>query len=97
MSTPPVLEAALSKLVRARLVILGAGVTIEPGVELCHATRAGERRPVVIGDGCWIRSGTVIYSGVRLGDRTQTGHHVMVRETPLTCWWRITSSLVPAS
>ncbi len=70
----------LDQLVAAGLLIVGAGTLIEAGVEICHPTRAGERRLVAIGAGCHIRSGTVVYSGVVLGDRVQTGHHVMIRE-----------------
>jgi UDP-2-acetamido-3-amino-2,3-dideoxy-glucuronate N-acetyltransferase len=68
------------ELQRLGLLILGEGVIIEPNVDLCHPTRSGERKPVKIGAGCHIRSGTVIYSGVELGDSCQTGHKVMVRE-----------------
>jgi acetyltransferase-like isoleucine patch superfamily enzyme len=70
----------VERLVELGLLVLGDGVTLEPGVELCHPTRSGERRPVRLGDGCWIRSGTVLYSGVQMGAHCQTGHHVMVRE-----------------
>lgn len=62
------------------LIRVGTAVTIEAGVELCHPLRDGTRRPVAIGDGCHIRSGTVIYSGVSLGAHCQTGHHVTIRE-----------------
>ena len=67
-------------LIDVGLLTIGAGVIIEPGVDLCHALRDGSRRPVAIGDGCHIRSGTVLYSGVTLGDECQTGHHVTIRE-----------------
>ena len=33
-----------------------------------------------IGDRCVLRSGTVIYEDVVIGDRVQTGHHAVVRE-----------------
>lgn len=71
---------APDELVAAGLLIVGAGTLIEPGVEICHPTRSGERRPVTIGTGCHLRSGTIVYSGVVLGNRVQTGHHVMIRE-----------------
>lgn len=70
----------LEELQRDGLLILGEGVIVEPGVDLCHPTRSGERRPVRIGEGTHLRSGTVIYSGVEIGAHCQTGHHVMVRE-----------------
>jgi len=59
---------------------VGPNTTIEPNVEICHPTRSGETHPVILGGGCHIRSGSVIYSGVRFGDNCQTGHHVVVRE-----------------
>lgn len=34
----------------------------------------------VIGDGCYLRSGTVIYAGSRIGERLETGHNVVIRE-----------------
>ena len=34
----------------------------------------------VIGRGCVLRSFTIVYEAVRLGDRVETGHHVLVRE-----------------
>jgi acetyltransferase-like isoleucine patch superfamily enzyme len=41
-------------------------------------------RPVAsdleLGPGATLRSGTVIYSGSRIGARLQTGHHVVIRE-----------------
>ncbi len=35
---------------------------------------------LAIGDGCVIRSHTVIYAGNVIGARLQTGHHVVIRE-----------------
>jgi len=70
----------LDRCVAAGWLALGADAMVEAGVDVCHPTRSGERRPVVIGPGCLVRSGTVLYSGVRLGAGTQTGHHVVVRE-----------------
>ena len=72
--------ATIEELQADGLLELGEGVVIEENVELCHPTRAGERRPVRIGAGCRLRSWTVLYSGVELGAYCQTGHHVMVRE-----------------
>jgi acetyltransferase-like isoleucine patch superfamily enzyme len=70
----------LARCVAAGWLVLAPDAVVEAGVEVCHPTRSGERRPVVIGPGCLVRSGTVLYSGVRLGAGTQTGHHVVVRE-----------------
>jgi acetyltransferase-like isoleucine patch superfamily enzyme len=57
-------------------VRLGAGSTVE---ELCLIGRHGSGE-TVIGAGATIRSHTVIYAGNRIGDRFQTGHHVLLRE-----------------
>jgi acetyltransferase-like isoleucine patch superfamily enzyme len=35
---------------------------------------------LILGAGAHLRSGTVIYGGSRIGDRFETGHHVVVRE-----------------
>jgi acetyltransferase-like isoleucine patch superfamily enzyme len=73
-------ERDLERCVAAGWLSLATDAVVEAGVHVCHPTRSGERRPVVIGPGCLVRSGTVLYSGVRLGAGTQTGHHVVVRE-----------------
>ena len=62
------------------LVQIGEGTVIEDNVEVCHPTRSGETQMVVLGQNCRIRSGSILYSGVRFGDHCQTGHHVVVRE-----------------
>jgi UDP-2-acetamido-3-amino-2,3-dideoxy-glucuronate N-acetyltransferase len=59
---------------------VGRNTTIEENVEICHPTRSGETKTVVIGDNCHIRSGSIIYSGVTFGNNSQTGHQVVVRE-----------------
>lgn len=41
---------------------------------------AGE---VIIGDNALLRSGTVIYEGVKIGDYFKTGHHAVIRENNL--------------
>lgn len=61
---------------------VGRGCRIAPDVVLGEpATRrfAG-RRTLVLGDGAVLRSGSVLYAGTRIGDRLQTGHHVVIRE-----------------
>ncbi len=42
--------------------------------------RSIKEKSVVIGRGTHLRSGTVIYQAVRIGDHFQTGHHVVIRE-----------------
>ncbi|HEY9724191.1 MAG TPA: DapH/DapD/GlmU-related protein [Oscillatoriaceae cyanobacterium] len=63
-------------------VSIGPGTVIEPGCVIGHPPRgrADGELETIIGAGCTIRSGTVIYAGARLGDRVQTGHHALIRE-----------------
>lgn len=37
----------------------------------------------IIGEGCVIRGGTTIYEDVKIGNRVQTGHNVLIREKTL--------------
>ncbi len=37
-------------------------------------------RPVRLGDQARVRTGTIIYADVQIGDDFQTGHHVLIRE-----------------
>lgn len=37
-------------------------------------------QPARLGEKCSIRTGTIIYADVQVGDYFQTGHHVMIRE-----------------
>lgn len=57
-------------------VRLGSGSVVE---ELCIIGRHGTG-DTVIGAGATVRSHTVIYAGNEIGDRFQTGHHVLLRE-----------------
>lgn len=64
-------------------VAVGEGSVIEAWVILGEPPRghaAGELR-TVIGQQAVIRSHSVIYAGNQIGDRFQTGHGVMVRES----------------
>lgn len=56
---------------------LGEGCEIQADVSLGDA---GEGTPPVIGSESTIRSGAIIYSDVRIGDRFTTGHNVLIRE-----------------
>lgn len=70
----------LAQAIRDGLLQLGEGAIIEDHVEICHPTRTGEQKSVVIGKHCHVRSGTILYSGIQLGNHCQTGHHVVIRE-----------------
>jgi acetyltransferase-like isoleucine patch superfamily enzyme len=50
------------------------------GVWLDHSTPRGTRAALVLGADAVLRSGTVLYSGSRIGVGFQTGHNVVVRE-----------------
>ncbi len=73
----------INELLDEQLLIVGSNVKIEEGVILCHPTRDGIVKPVTIGDHSYIRSGTIIYSGVSLGKHCQTGHYVVLRENTI--------------
>lgn len=62
------------------LVELKGSVEIDSDVLLCYPKSDGTQKKVIIGDKARIRSGTVIYSGVELGEKLNTGHHVVIRE-----------------
>jgi acetyltransferase-like isoleucine patch superfamily enzyme len=65
----------------ARDVEVGRGARIDEGVRLGYETgRAIEWRGLRIGKDAVIRTGSVIYQGVTIGDGFQTGHGVVVRE-----------------
>jgi acetyltransferase-like isoleucine patch superfamily enzyme len=57
-------------------VAIGEGTTVQENVVLGSA----EDGELGIGKGCTIRSGTVIYSGVKIGDNFRSGHNVLIRE-----------------
>lgn len=45
-------------------------------IETPHLTS----KPIAIGDNCIIRTGTVVYPNVRLGNHVRTGHNAVIRE-----------------
>lgn len=59
--------------------VAGAGTTIESGA-LVGQRYDGWRRPTRLGEDCTIRTGTVVYADVVLGDGTSTGVHSLIRE-----------------
>lgn len=58
---------------------MGECCRIAPNVTLGVCYRAGGGI-LQLGDRCLIRSETIIYADVTVGDELQTGHHVLVRE-----------------
>jgi len=62
-------------------VELGRDCSIDPGVLLGYPPgRPVERHPVRIGASAQIRSGSVIYASVEIGNGFETGHGVIIRE-----------------
>lgn len=52
------------------------------GTEEVRLDEPGRRAtpPLLLGTGAVLRSGTVLYAGSAIGERLQTGHHVVIRE-----------------
>jgi acetyltransferase-like isoleucine patch superfamily enzyme len=60
---------------------LGEGATIEQGVVLGYApSRNIELKMSLIGKKAHIRSNTVVYTNLKIGDNFETGHNVVIRE-----------------
>ncbi|MEM7338509.1 MAG: N-acetyltransferase [Actinomycetota bacterium] len=53
---------------------------VDPTAAVGYASSRGEQRPLVIGPGARIRSGSVIYEASVIGASLQTGHNVVIRE-----------------
>ena len=64
-------------------VLLGELAVVDAGVTLGYPASRGEGHPLVIGPNAHIRSGTIIYSGSRIGQNLETGHNVVIREQNL--------------
>lgn len=69
-------------LVESGVLVVGENTIIDEDVWLCHWKKeAYTVKPhLVIGKNCVIRSGTVIYGDVTIGDNCNFGQHVVVRE-----------------
>jgi len=65
-----------SNIIKHGKVNLGAGTEVGDNVVLGHL----EDGVLTIGANSVIRSGTVIYSNVTIGNNFKTGHHVLIRE-----------------
>ena len=64
---------------REHFAEFGEGCVIQPGATVGLRYKDG-CEPVVLGDHVTIRSGSVIYADVSVGEDCQTGHNVMIRE-----------------
>jgi acetyltransferase-like isoleucine patch superfamily enzyme len=56
------------------------GWTVDDGVTVGYPVSRRPDRPLVLGSGARLRSGTVLYDGSRIGPDFETGHGVVVRE-----------------
>lgn len=63
-----------------RGVKLGRGTVLQDWVEVGLNPADGKLPPTVLGQGCVLRSHTVVYRGVTAGDHLQTGHGAVIRE-----------------
>ena len=52
----------------------------DAGVTIGYPVARGDARPLVLGAGALLRSGTTLYDGSVIGSGLQTGHGVVVRE-----------------
>lgn len=57
----------------------GDDCSVSPDATVGHRHRE-DASPPVVGDGATIRSGSVVYADVEIGDDFTTGHRVLVRE-----------------
>jgi acetyltransferase-like isoleucine patch superfamily enzyme len=55
-------------------------VVADPGVVVGYPVSRPGTRPLVLGAGARLRSGTVLYDGTTIGRRLETGHGVLIRE-----------------
>jgi acetyltransferase-like isoleucine patch superfamily enzyme len=61
-------------------VAAGWGADADADVLLGYRPDRAVVPALALGPGARLRSGTVLYDGSRIGDRLQTGHHVVIRE-----------------
>jgi acetyltransferase-like isoleucine patch superfamily enzyme len=61
---------------------IGPGVTIGSGSRIegwCEIGRtSGPAQPLALGEGCLVRSHSILYGGSSFGDSLKTGHHITV-------------------
>lgn len=66
----------LEKIEKLNNVIIGRDHTIQDDVVLGNS----DSDQVIIGDRALIRSGSIIYSRVKIGNNLKTGHNILIRE-----------------
>jgi acetyltransferase-like isoleucine patch superfamily enzyme len=61
-------------------MLVGEGLRLDPRAIIGHPSARGAVGELVLGRDAYVRSGTVVYLGSRIGARFETGHNVVVRE-----------------
>jgi acetyltransferase-like isoleucine patch superfamily enzyme len=59
---------------------IGEGLVADDGVIVGYPSSRGSHAGLRLGITARLRSGTVVYEGSTIGDRFETGHHVVIRE-----------------
>jgi acetyltransferase-like isoleucine patch superfamily enzyme len=59
---------------------VGPGLTADAGVLIGYHVSRDVDQGLTLGAGATLRTGTVIYLGSEIGERFETGHHVIIRE-----------------
>ena len=59
---------------------IGHGLVADDGVIVGYPSARGSHGSLQVGVTARLRSGTVVYEGSTIGDRFETGHHVIIRE-----------------
>jgi acetyltransferase-like isoleucine patch superfamily enzyme len=62
---------------------IGHGLVADDGVIVGYRSGRGSHGRLRLGIAARLRSGTVVYEGSTIGDRFETGHHVIIREDVL--------------
>jgi acetyltransferase-like isoleucine patch superfamily enzyme len=60
---------------------VGMGLQADAGVVLGYRSGRDVGVSLILGAGARLRSGSVLYEGTRIGDRFETGHAVIIRES----------------
>lgn len=62
-------------------LVIGENCIFEQGTIIGYKpVRKIENQKLFIGDNAYVRSGTIIYAGSRIGSHLETGHNVVIRE-----------------
>jgi len=69
----------VKELIEKKLLFLGKNVIIEEFVTLCKPDKKGNTNPVYIGDNCILKTGSIIYSGCRLGRNVTVGYYTVIK------------------